>query len=100
MSILGLQSNLTSVSGYSSVFGSGNITENVFRGSISGRQSSSAEGGTFHGTLKMGYLHSEFSPVTGQELHMKYDDSSTEEDPVMLVEGKDIQGNDFVKRFI
>ena len=78
MSILGLQSNLTSVSGYSSVFGSGNITENVFRGSISGRQSSSAEGGTFHGTLKMGYLHSEFSPVTGQELHMKYDDSSSE----------------------
>lgn len=67
-------------------------------GSISGRQSSSAEGGTFHGTLKMGYLHSEFSPVTGQELHMKYDDSSTEEDPVMLVEGKDIQGNDFVKK--
>ena len=98
MSILGLQSNLTSVSGYASVFGSGNITENVFRGSISGRQSSSAEGGTFHGTLKMGYLHSEFSPVTGQELHMKYDDSSTEEDPVMLVEGKDIQGNDFVKK--
>lgn len=98
MSILSLQSKLTSTPGYSSVFGSGNMTENVFRGSISGRQPSSAGGGTFHGTLKMGYLHSEFSPVTGQELHMKYDDSSTEEDPVMLVEGTDIQGNDFVKK--
>lgn len=98
MSISSLQRNRSFMAGYSPVSGSGNIMEKVFRGRGLGNQSLSAEGGSYHGTLKMGYLHSEFSPVTGQELHMKYDDSSTEEDPVMLVEGKDIQGNDFVKK--
>ena len=95
---IGFTEQLTSVSGYSSVFGSGNMTENVFRGSISGGRSSSVGGGTFHGTLKMGYLHSGFSPVSGQELHMKYDESSTDDDPVMYVEGKDIRGKSFIQK--
>lgn len=84
MNIFGLQRTPSFMTGYQHASGSGNR--------------SFSTGGSYHGTLKMGYLHSEFSPVTGQELHMKYDDSSTEEDPVMLVEGKDIHGKDFVKK--
>lgn len=61
-------------------------------------QASASSHGNYHGTLKMGYLHSEFSPVSGQELHMKYDESSTEDDPVMFVEGTDIQGNPFTRK--
>ena len=61
-------------------------------------QSSAAPNGHYHGTLKMGYLHSGFSPVSGQELHMKYDEGSTDDDPIMFVEGKDIQGKKFTQK--
>lgn len=77
----------------------GNSLQNAFGPSgIKGQQPSAAPGGGYHGTLKMGYLHSAFSPVSGQELHMKYDASSTEEDPVMYVEGKDIHGKAFTTK--
>ncbi len=66
--------------------------------SIFHESSSVSSNGNYHGTLKMGYLHSEFSPVSGQELHMKYDESSTDEDPVMLVEGRDLQGKTFTQK--
>ena len=61
-------------------------------------QSSAAPNGHYHGTLKMGYLHSGFSPVSGHELHMKYDEGSTDDDPIMFVEGKDIQGKKFTQK--
>lgn len=48
----------------------------------------------------MGYLHSDFSLVSGQKLHMKCDESSTDDDLVMYVEGKDIYGKSFTKKFI
>lgn len=92
MSVLSIQG-----SGYPIGSVSGKNIRNVFgQGGESGR-ASSAFGGNYHGTLKMGYLHSGFSPVSGQELHMKYDESSTNDDPVMYVEGKDIHGKDFTK---
>lgn len=49
-------------------------------------------------TLRKGYLHSEGSPFTGQELHMKYDENSTEDNPIILAIGKDINGNEFSKK--
>lgn len=74
------------------------IGQSVFEQSGIGGHASAAFVGGYHGTLKMGYLHSGFSPVSGQELHMKYDPSSTEEDPVMYVEGKDIHGKSFTTK--
>lgn len=49
----------------------------------------------FH--LKLGYLYSS-TDVNGQELYMNYDESSTEEEPVMLAEGIDMQGNPFKRK--
>ncbi len=49
----------------------------------------------FH--FKLGYLYSS-ADLNGQELHMNYDDSSTEEEPVMLAEGIDMQGNSFKRK--
>ena len=98
MSVLGLQGTGFPMARYPAGTTSRNNMRNVFgQSEISGR-SSSAPSGNYHGTLKMGYLHSEFSPVSGQELHMKYDESSTKDDPVMYVEGKDIHGKTFTKR--
>lgn len=48
--------------------------------------------------LKMGYLYGNVDLVTGQELYMNYDKSSSEEDPVILAEGIDIHGNAFRRR--
>lgn len=45
--------------------------------------------------LKLGYLYANVDLVNGQELYMNYDESSTEDDPVMLAEGIDIHGNAF-----
>ncbi len=45
--------------------------------------------------LKLGYLYYTVDLVSGQELYMNYDESSTEEDPVILAEGIDIHGNAF-----
>ncbi len=45
--------------------------------------------------LKLGYLYADVNLVNGQELYMNYDESSTEDDPVMLAEGIDIHGNAF-----
>ncbi len=84
--------------GYPAGFHSRTNIRNAFRKSGTGGRSSAVPNGNYHGTLKMGYLHSEFSPVSGQELHMKYDGSSTDEDPVMYVEGKDMHGNTFAGR--
>ena len=98
MSVLGLQGTGFPTARYPAGTTSRNNMRNVFgQSEISGR-SSSAPSGNYHGTLKMGYLHSEFSPVSGQELHMKYDESSTDDDPVMYVEGKDIQGKNFTQK--
>ena len=47
--------------------------------------------------LKLGYLYYTVDLVSGQELYMNYDESSTEEDPVILAEGIDIHGNAFRK---
>lgn len=98
MSILGLQVTGYPTAGYPIGTASRNTRRNVFGQSGVSEQSSSAPCGNHHGTLKMGYLHSEFSPVSGQELHMKYDESSTDEDPVMYVEGKDIHGKSFTQK--
>ena len=54
-----------------------------------------AASGGYHCTLRTGWLYSAGSPVTGQELHMKYDGTSTREDPVMYVEGRDLSGKSF-----
>ena len=98
MSVLGLQGTGYPTARYPmGTTSRNNNMKNVFGKSGTSEQASAAPGGNFHGTLKMGYLHSEFSPVSGQELHMKYDESSTDVDPVMYVEGKDIHGKDFTK---
>ena len=95
MSVLGLQGTGFPTARYPVGTTSRNNMRNVFGQSEISGKSSSTPSGNYHGTLKMGYLHSEFSPVSGQELHMKYDESSTDDDPVMYVEGKDIQGKTF-----
>lgn len=48
--------------------------------------------------LKLGYAYANVDLVTGQELYMNYDESSTEEDPVILAEGIDINGNSFQEK--
>ena len=83
MSVLGLQGTGFPTARYPAGTTSRNNMRNVFGQSEISGKSSSAPSGNYHGTLKMGYLHSEFSPVSGQELHMKYDESSTDDDPVM-----------------
>lgn len=98
MSALGLQGAGFPTARYPVGTTSKNNMKNVFGQSGATEESSFAPGGNYHGTLKMGYLHSEFSPVSGQELHMKYDESSTDDDPVMYVEGKDIQGKSFTQK--
>jgi len=95
MSVLGLRNVSYSMTGHPVGSGSGNSIRNAFGQNGVSELLSSAPDGSYHGTLKMGYLHSEFSPVSGQELHMKYDESSTDDDPVMYVEGKDIHGKKF-----
>ncbi len=98
MSALGLQGASYLTARYPIGTVSRNKMRNVFGQSGVSESSSSTPGGNYHGTLKMGYLHSEFSPVSGQELHMKYDESSTDDDPVMYVEGKDIRGKSFTRK--
>ncbi len=98
MSVSGLQGVGYPMAGYPTATACRNNMKNVFGKSGTSEQASAAPGGNFHGTLKMGYLHSEFSPVSGQELHMKYDESSTDVDPVMYVEGKDIHGKSFTQK--
>ena len=44
------------------------------------------------------YLFNHWYPQTGQNLHIKYDESSTEENPVMYAEGTDINGNSFQQK--
>ena len=95
MSISGLQGAGYAAAGFPAGSHSRTNIRSAFRMSLADGGSSAASGGHYHGTLKMGYLHSEFSPVSGQELHMKYDESSTDEDPVMYVEGRDMRGNTF-----
>ena len=58
----------------------------------------SAGGNSYHITIRLGYLYSGGNPDTGQELHMKYDETSTDDDPVMLVEGKDLKGKAFTQK--
>lgn len=41
--------------------------------------------------LKMGYLYGNVDMVTGQELYINYDESSSEEDPVILAEGSELE---------
>lgn len=98
MSVLGLQSAGFPAARYPVGTISGNKIKSAFGQNGATDWSSSVSGGNYHGTLKMGYLHSEFSPVSGQELHMKYDESSTDDDPVMYVEGRDIQGKSFTQK--
>ena len=98
MSVLGLQGTGFPTARYPVGTTSRNNMRNVFGQSEISGKSSSTPSGNYHGTLKMGYLHSEFSPVSGQELHMKYDESSTDEDPVMYVEGRDMRGNTFTRK--
>lgn len=50
------------------------------------------------GHIKLGYLHSSGNGVNGQELHINYDESSTKEEPIMLAEGIDMQGNPFKRK--
>lgn len=94
----GLKMHPRSVGTYPADSGSRNIMRNVFQQSAVSELSGNSSSGNYHGTLKMGYLHSGFSPVSGQELHMKYDESSTDDDPVMYVEGKDIRGKSFIQK--
>ena len=99
MSVFGLQGTSYPTARYPmGTTSRNNNMKNVFGQSMASEGLSSAPGGNYHGTLKMGYLHSEFSPVSGQELHMKYDESSTDDDPVMYVEGKDIHGKSFTRK--
>lgn len=98
MNVFGLQGANYSTARYPSYSASRNVMRNAFGQSGINEQSSTSPNGYYHGTLKMGYLHSEFSPVSGQELHMKYDESSTDDDPVMFVEGKDMQGKAFTQK--
>lgn len=99
MSVFGLQGTSYPTARYPmGTTSRNNNMKNVFGQSMASEGLSSAPGGNYHGTLKMGYLHSEFSPVSGQELHMKYDESSTDGDPVMYVEGKDIHGKSFTQK--
>ena len=99
MSVFGLQGTSYPMARYPmGTTSRNNNMKNVFGQSVASEGLSSAPGGNYHGTLKMGYLHSEFSPVSGQELHMKYDESSTDDDPVMYVEGKDIHGKSFTQK--
>lgn len=48
--------------------------------------------------LKLGYAYANVDLVTGQELYMNYDESSTDENPVILAEGIDIYGNSFQEK--
>lgn len=48
--------------------------------------------------LKLGYIYGNVDLTTGQELYMNYDESSTQDDPVLLAEGIDIHGNAFQTR--
>ena len=98
MSVFGLQGSYPTARYPMGTTSRNNNMKNVFGQSMASEGLSSAPGGNYHGTLKMGYLHSEFSPVSGQELHMKYDESSTDDDPVMYVEGKDIHGKSFTQK--
>ena len=99
MSVFGLQGTSYPTARYPmGTTSRNNNMKNVFGQSGTSEGLSSAPGGNYHGTLKMGYLHSAFSPVSGQELHMKYDESSTDDDPVMYVEGKDIHGKSFTQK--
>ncbi len=65
MSVLGLQGTSYPTARYPMGTMSGNNRKNVFGQSGASEGLSSAHGGNYHGTLKMGYLHSEFSPVSG-----------------------------------
>ncbi len=98
MNVLSLQGTSYPATRYPINSASRNNMRNVFGQSMISKWSSTVPSRNYHGTLKMGYLHSEFSPVSGQELHMKYDESSTDEDPVMYVEGKDIHGKNFTTK--
>ena len=98
MSVFGLQGSYPTARYPMGTTSRNNNMKNVFGQSMASEGLSSAPGGNYHGTLKMGYLHSEFSPVSGQKLHMKYDESSTDDDPVMYVEGKDIHGKSFTQK--
>lgn len=98
MRVYGLQDAGQKTAGYAVRLRSKNSLKSAFGQSGINEQGSSAPTGGYHGTLKMGYLYSGFSPVSGQELHMKYDLSSTDEDPVMYVEGTDIHGKSFTTK--
>lgn len=98
MSVSGLQGAGYSAARYPVGSASPQNIRSAFGQSGMFEKSLSASNGNYHGTLKMGYLHSGFSPVSGQELHMKYDESSTDDDPVMYVEGKDIHGKNFTTK--
>ncbi len=50
--------------------------------------------------LRPDYLYSVVHCLTNQPLHMKYDDTSTKENPVILAIGRDKQGNNFTSKFI
>lgn len=76
--------------------GSGNSVLKTMSGGMN--YASSTSGGNKHITIRLGYLYSSGNPATGQELHMKYDESSTKDNPVMLVEGKDIEGKVFTQK--
>lgn len=62
---------------------------------MSGRSSQASFSKQADAHLKLGYLYYKVDLVSGQELYMNYDESSTEDDPVMLAEGIDIHGNTF-----
>ncbi|WP_333649132.1 hypothetical protein [Lacrimispora sp.] len=96
MSILGINSPVSRMQNYvlkgkedRNSFASNDFAKNEQFQKVNGNQ---------HITLRLGYLHSEGSPSSGQELHMKYDESSTEDDPIMLAVGKDNQGKEFTKK--
>ena len=48
--------------------------------------------------LRPDYLYSVVHCLTNQPLHMKYDDTSTKENPVILAIGRDKQGNNFTSK--
>ena len=96
MNVFGLRSVNYSVRGYQGRSSNFSAQSSIFQGSPVSKEAAAA--GNHHVTLKSGYLYSAANPSSGQELHMNYDETSSEDDPVMLVTGRDMRGNEFSKK--
>ena len=98
MNVFGLSGINYPLRGYHGTSSNQGSNSNLSQGGSGPASREATRTGNHHITLKSGYLYSAGNPESGQELHMKYDESSTEEDPVMLVTGKDMQGNEFTEK--